>query len=142
MVLPLPRAQSRQLHTDLGVLRQATKSPMKQWWLAIVPGPRATRVVLMNGAGQSVLRGRLPYAPWHPEAPRHLCETLALWCEGAFTLVLAVVGSDKFYATKAWCEAFASLARPPNCLILLESRPKRADFAGIERQLRARMRRI
>lgn len=94
-------------------------------------------MVLMNEAGQSVLRGRLPYSPWHPEAPRHLCESLALWCEGTFTLVLAVVGSDKFYATQAWHEAFVSLCRPPNCRIELVRRPHRADFARIEQQLRA-----
>jgi hypothetical protein len=114
---------------------------MKQWWLEIVPGPRSTRVVLMNEAGQSELRGRRPYGPRHPEAPRRLCEALALWWEGTFNVVLAVVGSDKFYATPAWSEAFRCLCRPPNCPIELVGPPRPADFASIERQLRAVVRR-
>jgi hypothetical protein len=114
---------------------------MKQWWLAIMPGPRSTRVVLMNGAVQSVLRARLPYGPRHPLGPRHLCEALELWCDGTFNVVLAVVGSDKFYATQVWCEAFSCLARPRNFLIELVEPPARADFASIERQLRALVRR-
>lgn len=114
---------------------------MKQWWLEIVPGPRSTRVVLMNEAGQSALQGRLPYGPMYPEAPRHLCEALALWCEGTFTVVLAVIGRDKFFATQTWCEALSCLCRPPNCEIELVTPPPRADFADIERQLRTIVRR-
>jgi hypothetical protein len=117
---------------------------MKQWWLEIVPGPRSTRVVLMNEAGQSVLQGRLPYGPQCPEAPRYLCEALALWCEGTFNVVLAVVGSDKFYATQAWHEAFCSLCHHPSCQIAqieLVEPPRPADFTSIERQLRAVVRR-
>jgi hypothetical protein len=115
---------------------------MQHWWLEIAPGRRWTRAVLMNEAGQCVLQGRLPYRPQYPEAPRHLCEALALWCcEGTFTLVLAVVGV-RFFATQAWSEAFSLLCRPPRCEIQLVERPRRADFANIERQLRAIVRRV
>lgn len=95
----------------------------------------------MNEVGQSVLRGRLPYAPWHPEAPRHLCEALTLWCEGTINVVLAMVGSKKFFSTLTWSEAFRCMARPPHGQIELVNRPPRADFASIERQLRAVVRR-
>jgi hypothetical protein len=114
---------------------------MKQWWLAIVPGQRSTRVVLMNEAGHSVLQGRLPFAPTYPEAPRHLCEALALWCEGEFTLVLAAIGREKFYATQVWSEALTCLCRPPNCQIYFETPPRRASFSTIERRLRTYVRR-
>lgn len=115
---------------------------MRHWWLEIAPGRGSTRIVLMNEAGQSVLRGRLPYDPRFPEAPRHLCEALALWCcEGTFTLVLAVVGKGSFFATQAWSEAFRLLCRPPNCEIQLVERPCRAGFVDIERQLRTLVRR-
>lgn len=114
---------------------------MRHWWLEIAPGPRLTQIVLMNEAGQSVLQGRLPYGPQYPEAPRHLCEAVALWCEGEFTLVLAVIGRERYYATQVWREAFRCLCRPPNCEIQLVAPPRSGDFTDIERQLRAIVRR-
>jgi hypothetical protein len=113
---------------------------MKQWWLEIVPGPRSTRVVLMNSAGQSVLRARLPYGPTYPQAPRFLCESLAMWCEGTFNVVLAVVGKMRF-SVGPWSEALPCLCSPRNWQIELVSPPQRPDFANIERQLRTIVRR-
>jgi hypothetical protein len=114
---------------------------MRRWWLAIAPGPRLTRVVLMNDAGESVLQGRLPHGPRYPEALQRLSEALWLWCGGALHVVLAADSPDAFCATEEWLAAFEQLTRP--CLYKIEfAKPllaDREDFADIRRRLKARI---
>ena len=111
---------------------------MRQWWLEIAPGPRWTRVVLMNQAGKTRLRACLPHGPRHPEALKNLIEALGLWCGGSMHIVLAVDGPGAFCATERWIRAFKRLTRLPRykvefCMAPLEDR---ADFADIQQELR------
>jgi hypothetical protein len=114
---------------------------MRGWWLAIAPGPRLTRVVLMNDAGKSVLRARLPHGPMHPAAVGRLSDALGLWCGGVVHVVLAVEGPGAFCATEEWLATFDQLSRVP--LYKIEfAKPlcaDREDFADIRRRLKARI---
>ena len=53
---------------------------MQRLWMAITPGPLLTRVVVMDGACQTMLQARLPHGPRDPQALQRLCEAMALWC--------------------------------------------------------------
>jgi hypothetical protein len=112
---------------------------MRRWWLAIAPGPRYTRVVLMSEKGKVRLRARLPHGPRHPQALQRLSEALALWC-GPVHVVLAVDGPGAFCITRRWFAVFDQLTRDP--LYKIEwakpSLEDRADFGDLERRLRAR----
>jgi hypothetical protein len=116
---------------------------MRRWWLAIAPGPRFTRVVLMNEAGKSVLRGRLPHGPKHPEAVQRLSEALGMWCGGTVHVVLAVDGQGAFCFTRRWLAAFDQLTRPPAYKIEFAKAllADRTDFADVKRCLKVRARR-
>jgi hypothetical protein len=88
---------------------------MRRWWLAIAPGLRFTRVVLMNAAGKSVLQARLPHGPEHPLAVQRLSEALSLWCGEAVHVVLAVDGLGCLCATshtRHWQAALELLTSP------------------------------
>jgi hypothetical protein len=114
---------------------------MRQWWLAIAPGPRLTRVVLMNDAGESVLRGCLPHGPMHPAAVQRLSDALGLWCGGIVHVVLAVDGPGAFCATDEWLTAFDQLTRAPLYKIEFDKplSADREDFRDIYRRLKARI---
>ena len=61
---------------------------MQRMWMAITPGPLLTRVVVMDGACQTLLQARLPHGPRHPQALQRLCEAMALWCGQEVHVVL------------------------------------------------------
>lgn len=113
---------------------------MRRWWLAIAPGLRFTRVVLMNEVGKSVLRARLPCGPEHPLAVQRLSEALSLWCGDPIHVVLAADGPASLCAaghTRRWQAALEPLTSPP--LYKLEFAEAFHSYADMHRQLRARM---
>jgi hypothetical protein len=116
---------------------------MRRWWLAIAPGPRFTRVVLMNEVGKSVLLARLPHGPKHPQAVQRLSEALGLWCGGMVHVVLAVDGPGAFCFTPQWLAALDQLTGPAPYKIEFAKAllADRTDFADVQRRLRAQMRR-
>ncbi|WP_437644268.1 hypothetical protein [Sorangium sp. So ce362] len=52
---------------------------MSSIWMGIAPGPTATRVLAMHGAGETLLKARLRRDPSHPRALATLLEAIALW---------------------------------------------------------------
>ncbi|MGH7741809.1 MAG: hypothetical protein ACRENS_07295 [Candidatus Eiseniibacteriota bacterium] len=52
---------------------------MSSIWMGIAPGPTATRVLAMHGAGETILKARLRRDPSHPRALATLLEAIALW---------------------------------------------------------------
>jgi len=110
--------------------------------MAVTPGALRTRVVVMNEAGKSVVLGRLPHGPSHPQALKRLSEALALWCGGSVRVVLAVQGPEAFCSTRRWFATFEHLTRPP--LVEIEFAdsvppPDAAGFADVRRMLLKRM---
>jgi hypothetical protein len=116
---------------------------MQQLWMAVTPGPRLTRVVVMNEAGKSVLKARLPHGPRHPQALQRLSAALALWCGVPVRVVLAVDGPEAFCITRRWFATFDQLTRRPLYAIefvaALPPPDDEARFADVRRMLRARM---
>ena len=116
---------------------------MQRLWMAVTPGPLVTRVVVMDGAGETLLEARLPHGPQHPQALQRLCEAMALWCGRELRVVLAVDGAGAFCATRAWLETFEQLNRRPLYEIeFVEALPSPADedqFADVRQMLRARL---
>ena len=98
---------------------------MQRVWMAVTPGPLVTRVVVMDGARESLLEARLPHGPQHPQALQRLCEALA------------------FCATRPWLDTFEQLSRRPLYEIeFVEALPPPADegqFADVRQRLRARL---
>jgi len=82
---------------------------MNKLWMGIVPDPEATRVLVTDGSGLSLLKARLPHSPRHPRALATLCEALALWCGRPLRAALAVDGPGAFCATPGWLETFDQL---------------------------------
>src|SRR3989442_14659950 len=52
---------------------------MSEIWMGIWPGPQATRVIVMAGARETILKARLSREPSHPRAMATLLEAIALW---------------------------------------------------------------
>jgi len=86
---------------------------MSKLWVGIVPDPEATRVLVTDGAGASLLKARLPHSPRHPRALVTLCEALALWCARPVHAALAVDGPGAFCATPGWLATFDQLTASP-----------------------------
>lgn len=86
---------------------------MRRIWMGIMPGPEVTRVLVMDGPGQTLLKARLPHGPKHPRAVETLCEAMALWCGRPVSCALAADGPDKFCATRPWLDTFDTISRSP-----------------------------
>jgi hypothetical protein len=116
---------------------------MQRLWMAVTPGPLVTRVVVMDGARQSLLETSLPHGPQHPQALQRLCEALALWFGQPLHVVLAVDGADAFCATRPWLETFEQLTRRAlyeiECVEALAAPEDEGGFADVRQLLGARM---
>ncbi len=86
---------------------------MRPIWMGISPWPTETRILVLDGPGQALLKARLPYAPRHPRALASFCEALALWCGRKVHAALAADGSDTFCAEGRWRETFETLEPGP-----------------------------
>lgn len=52
---------------------------MDSIWLGLWPNARATRILVMRGASETILKARLPLRPSSPRAVTALFEAIALW---------------------------------------------------------------
>jgi hypothetical protein len=52
---------------------------MESIWMGIAPGAMATRVLAMDGPGETILKAQLARDPRHPRALATLLEAIALW---------------------------------------------------------------
>lgn len=52
---------------------------MDSIWLGLWPNSRATRILAMRGASETILKGRLPLRPSSGRAVTALLEAIALW---------------------------------------------------------------
>jgi len=116
---------------------------MQRLWMAVTPGPLVTRVVVMDGARESLLEACLPHGPQHPQALQRLCEALALWFGQPLHVVLAVDGAGAFCATRPWLETFEQLTHRALYEIEfvegLAAPEDEGGFADVRELLRARM---
>jgi hypothetical protein len=86
---------------------------MRPLWMGIVPGPLATRVLVVDGLPHTLLQARLPHSPRHPRALFTLAEALALWAGRPVSAALAADGPGSFCATTGWLDTFDALSRSP-----------------------------
>ena len=116
---------------------------MQRWWMAVTPGPRRTRVVVMNESGRSVLEARLPHGPRDPQALQRFSEALALWSGRPLHVVLAVDGPDAFCVTRRWFATFDELTRRPltevEFVAALSQPEDEARFTDVRRMLKVRI---
>ena len=78
---------------------------MESIWMAISPGPRETRVLAMDGPGETIVKARLRRAPSHPRAMATLLEAIALWQGKKVRAALAVDDADDGFETSLYREA-------------------------------------
>jgi hypothetical protein len=81
--------------------------------MGIVPGPLATRVLVVDGLPHTLLQARLPHGPRQPRAVQTLAEALALWAGRPVCVALAAAGPGSFCATTPWLDTFDALSRSP-----------------------------
>lgn len=86
---------------------------MPNLWMAIMPGPEITRVLVQNGSEETLLKARLPHSPRHPRAVETLCEALALWSGKRICAALVADGPETFCDTKPWLDTFDVITRSP-----------------------------
>jgi hypothetical protein len=90
---------------------------MSRVWMGIVPGPKWTRVLVIDETQTTLLKARLPAEPRHPRAVETLCEAVALWCGRKVLAALAADNPDPSSATKPWLDTFDAISRSPLCEI-------------------------
>lgn len=67
---------------------------MESIWLGLWPNARATRILAMRGAQETILKGRLPLRPSSNRAVTALLEAIALWEGRPVRAVLVADGSS------------------------------------------------
>lgn len=86
---------------------------MDSIWMAIAPGPRATRVIAMQGASETLLKARLRHDPAHPRALATLLEAVALWQGSQVRAALAADDEETACASCLCRNAFPDAGASP-----------------------------
>jgi hypothetical protein len=68
---------------------------MDSIWMGIAPGSAMTRMIAMQGAGNTILKARLSRDPAHPRALPALLEAVALW-QGLPVRAALAVDAERF----------------------------------------------
>lgn len=108
---------------------------MSTLWMAVSPGPQATRILAMAGASETLLKARLSPHPSHPRALATLLEAIALW-QGT-QVHAALVADERAMVSDSslYREAFTDFGGPLYTLEWLPAgrRPVRRhrDIAGV-----------
>jgi len=106
---------------------------MEAIWMAISPGVRETRVLAMDGPGDTIVKARLRRAPSHPRAMATLLEAIALWQGKTVRAALAVGDADDGSDTSLYREAFSDGGGPLYSVDWVHGhrRDRRRDIAGM-----------
>lgn len=108
---------------------------MSNLWMAISPNSRATRVIAMAGASETILKARLASQPAHPRALPTLLEAIALWQGEKVHAALCAAGRDGESDSSLFRAAFADFGGPLYSLewVPAEGRARRRhrDLAGV-----------
>jgi hypothetical protein len=94
---------------------------MRNLWMAVVPDPIITRVLIQDGPRQILLKdkARLPNLPAYPRALPTLCEAVALWCGRPVHAAVGVGGPWTSSGWTPWPSAIDLVTRTPLCEIPL-----------------------
>ena len=108
---------------------------MSNIWMAVSPGPCATRVIAMTGASETILKARLSRQPSHPRALSTLLEAVALWQGTKVHAALVADARDGVSDSSLYRDTFADFGGPLYSLEWLPTRdPGRRrprDLAGV-----------
>jgi hypothetical protein len=109
---------------------------MSNLWMAIAPGPLASRVIAMTGPSETILKARLLRQPSHPRALATLLEAVALWQGTKVHAALVAEEREGVSDLSLYREAFTDLGGPLYTLEWLpaEARGRRRrgrDLAGV-----------
>ena len=104
---------------------------MSHPWIAIDPSPTFTRILVTQGTGDTLLKGRLAPYPSHPRALTTLLEAVALW-EGQRVHAVLVADDPCPSFARSSCLRIAGSERTPLYRLDLATRggTRRADFTG------------
>jgi hypothetical protein len=109
---------------------------MSNIWMAVSPGPTATRVIAMTGASETILKARLRRQPSHPRALATLLEAVALWEGTKVHAALVADERDGVSDSSLYRETFADFGGPLYTLEWLPAagrgrRRRHRDIAGV-----------
>jgi hypothetical protein len=85
---------------------------MSTIWMGISPGPHTTRVIAMAGAGETILKARLPRDPSHPRALPTLLEAVAMWHGTKVHAALCAAERDGVSDSSLYRAAFTDFGGP------------------------------
>lgn len=115
---------------------------MRNLWMGVIPGPTATRVLVLDGPDKTLLKARLPGSPRHPRAITTLGEALAMWCCRTVRAALVADGPAASSVMSPWLSTYEAHVSSPLVQVDLVShvRPPRErdglDGLGDFRDLR------
>ncbi len=85
---------------------------MSNLWMGISTGPSVTRVLVMEGAGETILKARLLPEPSQPHALTTLLQAVAMWQGKRLRAVLSVADWDGACDSSLCREAFTDFGGP------------------------------
>jgi len=85
---------------------------MSNLWIGISTGPRATGVLAMQGAEETILKARLLPEPSQPRALTTLLQAVAMWQGERARVVLSVADWDGACDSSLCREAFTDFGGP------------------------------
>ena len=106
---------------------------MRTIWMGVIPDRNSTRILVLDGPGQPILKARLPQSPQHPRAIQALAEALALWFNRPVHAAIAADGPEPFCDTTPWQNVLDSITNGPLCEIQIVARarpPRERDGLG------------
>ncbi len=96
---------------------------MESVWLALCPGKTSTRVVVMRGPNELIMKAQLRLSPSSPRAVLALLEALALW-EGVKVRAALVVDEDSAHGQSSLYRDTVALFGDESALYSLEWVPR------------------
>lgn len=106
---------------------------MEALWVGIDPNPNETRILVMAGPSETLLKARLRPHPQHPRAAPALLEALSLWQGAPIRAALCADAPPPLFDTGSWIDALLVGSGAPlyDVTLVPRRRPRRRDGLGM-----------
>ncbi len=106
---------------------------MEALWVGIDPTPNETRILVMAGPSEIILKARLRPHPQHPRAAPALLEALSLWQGAPIRAALCADTPPPLFDSGSWTDALLVGNGAPLYEVTLvpRRRPRRRDGLGL-----------